>query len=219
MSTTKVVLSPTSTSVGSTVTVTVSGSGFDPSSAITIEYDKVALATNPALLTTDRSGSLPSTATFTVPSFSTLGSHTVSVTDASRKSFSANLTIISPPNGKKINQILSIAIFVALVVIGVLFTKEWQHAFIVALSGGALGGLAHEIVQSGGKFILPGTDESNNFCLGGLVGIIEGAVAGLLAYQGLLGTKAGVVVTMQLVVASIAGGFALKGIADAPNPT
>jgi len=217
MSTVKVALSPTSASVGSTVTI--SGSGFDSSSGITIKYDEVAMATNPASLTTDKSGSLPSNATFTVPTFSTLGSHTIYVTDASSHSSSASLTIKSPPNGKRLNQAVSFGIFAALVIIGVLFTKEWQHAFVVAVSAGALGGLAHEIVQSGGKFILPGTDESNNFCLGGLVGIIEGGVAGLLAYQGLLGTKAGVIVTMQLVVASIAGGFALKGISDAPNPT
>jgi hypothetical protein len=112
------------------------------------------------------------------------------------------------------NQIYSLILLAGLVVVGALFTSVWPHAFVVALSTGALGGLAHEIVQSQGKFMLPNTDDSGNFCLGGLVGVVEGAVAGLLAYQGLLGTAPGLHVTMQLILVSIVGGFAAKGVAD-----
>ena len=219
MGTIEVVLSPTSASVGSVVTI--SGSGFDSSSTITIKYDEIAMTTNPDPVTTDKSGSLPSKVTFTVPTFSTFGHHIVSVTDSSSHSTSATLLVTSAiklTNKHRASQAISFVIFASLIVIGVVFTHWWPHAFVVALSAGALGGLSHEIVQSGGKFILPTTDESNNFCLGGLVGIIEGGVAGLLAYQGLLGTGHGVLVSMQLVVTSIAGGFAVKGIADAPNP-
>jgi hypothetical protein len=115
------------------------------------------------------------------------------------------------------NQIVSVVVFAILIIIGALTTLVWPHGFIVALCAGALGGLAHEMVQSGGKFILPGT-EDHNFCLGGLVGMVEGGVAGLLTYQGLLGT-AGVTVSSKLVVTAIVAGFALKGIADAPNPS
>lgn len=65
--------------------------------------------------------------------------------------------------------------------------------------------------------ILPNTDEKGNSCLGRLVGIISGGTAGLLTYQGLLGT-APVTASTKLVVAALIAGLALKGIADAPNP-
>lgn len=116
------------------------------------------------------------------------------------------------------SQILSIFVFVSLIAIVWAFTSYFAaHAFLVAVSAGALGGLAHEIVQSGGKYILPNTDQKGNFCLGGLMGIITGGTAGLLTYQGLLGT-APVTVSMKLLVEALIAGLAVKGIADAPNP-
>ena len=219
MSAIQVDVFPKPASVGSTVTV--SGGGFDSSSTITIKYDEVIMTTNPPNVTTDKTGSLPSNVKFTVPSFSTFGSHLVSVTDANSHSSSVSLIVTPAVQQKKgitLTQVISFSIFGILVALGVVFTYLWPHAFVVGISAGALGGLSHEIVQSGGKFILPTTDESNNFCLGGLIGIIEGGISGLLVYQGLLGVHAGVSVSMQLIVAAIAGGFAVKGIADAANP-
>jgi len=115
-------------------------------------------------------------------------------------------------------RLLSAALVIALLIAGVFTTYVWQHALIVAISVGALGGLAHEIVQSGGKYILPNKDENGDFCLGGLVGIISGGTAGVLTYQGLLAT-APVTVSTKLVVTALIAGLAVKGIADAPNPT
>ncbi len=114
-------------------------------------------------------------------------------------------------------QALSIFAFATIFAIALVATYWLPHAFILAISAGALGGLAHEIVQSGGKYILPGTDEKGNFMLGGLIGIVTGGVAGLLMYQGLMGT-APVNVDMKLVVEALVAGLAVKGIADAPNP-
>ena len=115
------------------------------------------------------------------------------------------------------NQILSIVAVAFFIAVGLVTAYLWPHAFFVAISAGALGGLAHEIVQSGGKYILPTTDATGNFCLGGLIGIITGGIAGLLTYQGLLGTVS-VTVSAKLAVAALIAGLAVKGIADAPNP-
>ncbi len=115
-------------------------------------------------------------------------------------------------------QVLSISAFIALLVVALMAAYlSPPHAFILAITAGAIGGLAHEIVQSGGKYILPNSDDNGNFCLGGLIGIVTGGVAGLLMYQGLMGS-APVNIDMKPVVEALVAGIALKGIADAPNP-
>jgi hypothetical protein len=115
-------------------------------------------------------------------------------------------------------QILSIVTIILLIAFVVVFTKVWPHAFMVALLAGALGGLGHEMVQSQGTFILPNTDETGNFCLGGLIGIIIGGTAGLTTYQGLLGGSKEPTATTALIAAAILAGLAVKGIADSANP-
>lgn len=114
-------------------------------------------------------------------------------------------------------QVLSFVAFIAVLAIALAGYYVWQRPFIVAIFAGALGGLAHEIVQSGGKYVLPNSDEKGNFVLGGLIGIITGGVAGLLLYQGFLGTPP-IVVDAKLGVGALLAGLAVKGIADAPNP-
>ena len=119
-----------------------------------------------------------------------------------------------------INQAVSIAAIIFLIVLAILMIYKWPHAFVVAISAGALGGLAHEIGQSQGKYILPTTDNTGNFCLGGLIGIIAGGTAGLTTYQGLLGTGTTTAVApdARLVVAALLAGLAVKGVTDAANP-
>ncbi len=82
-------LSPTSGNFGSMVTV--SGSGFAASSAITATFGGSPLTlSGPA--TTDESGNIPSGVTFTVPD-SAAGGQLVTVTDASSNSGSATFTV------------------------------------------------------------------------------------------------------------------------------
>lgn len=113
-------------------------------------------------------------------------------------------------------QVTSIIAFIAVFAVAVVGYYWLVEPFIVAVAAGAIGGLAHEIVQSGGKYILPNCDERGNFVLGGLVGIVTGGVAGLLLFEGLLG--ASVAANPELVVGAFLAGLAVKGIADAPNP-
>jgi hypothetical protein len=118
----------------------------------------------------------------------------------------------------EIRQAISISALLTILCIALVGYYYWQRPFVVAVFGGALGGLFHEIIQSGGKYILPDLDESGNFVLGGLIGIITGGVAGLLLYEGLLGPGS-VVLDAKLAVGAIVAGLAVKGIADAPNPS
>jgi hypothetical protein len=93
-----------------------------------------------------------------------------------------------------------------------------------AVSVGAIGGLVHEIAQSKGTAFIPDTnntsssntkkDETTNggeSYLGGLIGIILGGAAGLVA---LSVSTAPTSVSTQMIATAFAAGVALKGIAD-----
>jgi hypothetical protein len=83
-----VTITPASGSVGSTVTI--SGSGFASSSALSVKFDGTLQTTNPSTVTSSSSGTF--TCTFIVPS-SVAGAHTIQVTDGSSNSATAVYTI------------------------------------------------------------------------------------------------------------------------------
>jgi hypothetical protein len=56
----------------------------------------------------------------------------------------------------------------------------------------------------------------HNFCLGGLFGIIEGGVAGIVNVSRTTGKRGGNS-EFEVSCRSNRSGFAVKGIADAPN--
>ncbi len=113
-------------------------------------------------------------------------------------------------------QIASVITLVVIIVLAVLF-YETKYALPMVVFAGAIGGLMHEIVQSQGKYIVPTTDSTGNFCLGGLIGVITGAVAGFILYSGFSATSA-VSVSGWLFTEAFLAGLAAKGVADAVNP-
>src|SRR5438445_214356 len=86
-------LNPSSGTVGTAVTVT--GTSFHSNSTITIRYDGSTVNTTPSVLTTNSGGNF--TGSFTVPSISSLGSHTVNATDAAAASSTAQFTVTAGP--------------------------------------------------------------------------------------------------------------------------
>jgi len=86
----------------------------------------------------------------------------------------------------------------------------------LAVSVGALGGLAHEIAQSGGKVAFFHRYE-DGFYLGSVAGLILGAVAGLLVVRGLvLGNPLPPTITpAQIAYDVFTAGLALKGVTEA----
>jgi hypothetical protein len=82
----RIILTPTSGAVGTPVTVT--GTNFDPSSSVTIEFDTNTLTT----VTTDSNGDFD--AVFEVPLSASSGPHTVRASDGSNSS-SATFTVTS----------------------------------------------------------------------------------------------------------------------------
>lgn len=109
--------------------------------------------------------------------------------------------------------IATVAIGVALAFVAY-FSARQQAWIAIALSVGALGGLVHEIAQSGGK-ILFFERKLDGMYLGSLAGAVLGAVAGLLAVRGLIIDPAAAPSATQLVYEALIAGIALKGITEA----
>jgi hypothetical protein len=84
----------------------------------------------------------------------------------------------------------------------------------LAVSVGGLGGLVHEIAQSGGK-ILFFERKLDGFYLGGLAGVVLGAAAGMLAIRGFLVDPNVPVNTFELIYEAFLAGMALKGVTEA----
>jgi hypothetical protein len=86
----------------------------------------------------------------------------------------------------------------------------------LAASVGALGGLVHEIAQSGGKVAFFQRYQ-DGFYLGSVAGMILGAVAGLLVVRGLVvGTPPPTPMPpSQIAYEVFTAGLALKGVAEA----
>lgn len=84
-----VAIAPTSVVSGATVSVTLSG--WDPAKELTLAFDTTSFAT----VTTDATGA--ATASFTVPTATTLGNHSISATTARATTGSASLTVTAPP--------------------------------------------------------------------------------------------------------------------------
>ncbi len=84
-----ITLSPTSGSVGSTVTV--SGYGFAGSEYVAITYNGATIVTNPTSVLTNSSGYF--NASFSIPTGQTAGSKIVTVTDASANTASTTFTV------------------------------------------------------------------------------------------------------------------------------
>lgn len=118
--------------------------------------------------------------------------------------------------------------FIATTVIAVMAAWAGSAGSVLwtAVTVGAIGGLVHEIAQSKGTAFFPdtdnkadtdnksdakkGTSKSESY-LGGLIGIILGGAAGLVA---LSVSPTPTIVTTQMIATAFAAGVALKGIAD-----
>lgn len=89
-----------------------------------------------------------------------------------------------------------------------------QWALYLAATVGALGGLAHEFAQSGGK-ILFFSKKADGFYLGSVAGMVLGAVAGILVARVLFSDPHPTMTAAQLSYEAFIAGLGLKGVAEA----
>lgn len=121
--------------------------------------------------------------------------------------------------------VMTLLIGVGLAVLATISTQQVAHTptsswvLWLAVAVGGLGGLAHEVAQSGGK-ILFFERRLDGFYIGSLGGVILGAVAGLLAARGFVVNPSTVATAAQpgpipLIFEIFFAGLALKGITEA----
>lgn len=100
--------------------------------------------------------------------------------------------------------------------LAVLASLSAQRGWLIwlAVSVGGLGGLAHEIAQSGGKIFFF-ERKLDGIYIGTLAGAVLGAVAGLLAIRGLIVNPEGQLNVTQLIYEAFIAGMAMKGVTEA----
>lgn len=84
----------------------------------------------------------------------------------------------------------------------------------LAATVGALGGLAHEIAQSGGK-IAVFSMKADGFYLGSVAGMILGAVSGIMVARVLFSNPPTTITAAQLSYEAFIAGLGLKGVIEA----
>src|SRR2546425_7537453 len=98
------------------------------------------------------------------------------------------------------------------VLAGVSAQQHW--VLWLAVSVGGLGGLVHELAQSGGK-ILFFQKAADGLYLGSVAGMVLGSVAGLLVVRGHLTGGTADENMVQLAYEVFTAGLALKGVVEA----
>jgi hypothetical protein len=102
--------------------------------------------------------------------------------------------------------------------VGAVLSMQSHAVLGLAVSVGALGGLAHEIVQSGGKIMFFQRREDGVY-LGSIAGMALGTVAGVLVVRSQLPAVTGVDATSalmtELAYEIFLAGLALKGVSEA----
>lgn len=100
--------------------------------------------------------------------------------------------------------------------LGILASVSAERSWTIwlAVSVGGLGGLVHEIAQSGGKIFFF-ERKLDGIYIGALAGTILGAVAGLLAIHGFLINHAAPLNPTELIYEAFIAGMALKGVTEA----
>ena len=109
------------------------------------------------------------------------------------------------------------------VLLAVLAWASFHNTWVLwlAVSVGGLGGLVHEIAQSGGEIAFF-EKKADGFYLGSLAGVVLGAVAGMLVVRGHLPSVTETALSIsktQLAYEVFTAGLALKGVTEAASGT
>ena len=103
-----------------------------------------------------------------------------------------------------------------------IITASWsynQNAFVLAISLGCVGGLMHELAQSGGK-VLFFTKKDDGLYLGSVSGMMLGGISGVMAVHAIPAPQTGQELFFQnLAYETFMAGLGLKGLVEAAAGT
>jgi hypothetical protein len=108
---------------------------------------------------------------------------------------------------------ITLVVFV-LAISGGIYGILHPNPILVGLLLGIAGGIAHEIVQSGGKVLIPKRVAGGDLNLGTLSGAVLGIVSGFLVLHGVDLTKLAGNDMLNIAFEALTAGLALKGVAD-----
>lgn len=108
---------------------------------------------------------------------------------------------------------ITLGLFAAVLLAGIRFIL-YPNPIAVALLFGITGGIAHEIVQSGGTVLVPKPVDGGDVNLGTLTGAVLGVVSGFLVLHGVDLSVLTTSSMLTIAFEALTAGLALKGIAD-----
>ncbi len=111
-------------------------------------------------------------------------------------------------------SIITTLVFVPLLAILAGVSAHYQWWLVLAASMGGLGGIFHEIAQSGGRILFFQRNKDGVY-LGSAAGIALGAVAGILVIKSNITGGVPLVSTFDLLFNTFVAGLAFKGVTEA----
>ncbi len=178
-----ITLSSDNGNLGASITVT--GSNFNPNSAITIKFDTTVLPTTPATITTTSSGTF--TAAILIPLTATAGAHPITAIDASGRVGSATFSVaqggtitLMPTNGVTGTEVKIVgSSFTANTQVQIKFGKitvATNPTALIAGNDGSVQGIFYTPVGiTAGKYVVVATDAAGK--IGTAVFTILGAIS------------------------------------------
>jgi len=116
-------------------------------------------------------------------------------------------------HGEKYSLVATLVLIPFLAVLGAV-SAHYQWWMLLAACMGGLGGMAHEIAQSGGRILFFQSNKDGVY-LGSIAGVVLGAIAGILVVKGDITGDVLSISTFQLTFDTFVAGLAFKGVAEA----
>ncbi len=114
---------------------------------------------------------------------------------------------------EKYYVLITLGAVVALVVLAFI-SAHYNLLFWLGVSVGGIGGLFHELFQSGGTILFP-EKKDDGLYIGSIVGLGLGALAGIITVKGYLLNPALAYNNYYVTIEILMSGLALKGVGEA----
>jgi len=109
-------------------------------------------------------------------------------------------------------SVMATAVLAVVALVSASVAYAWSSTFVLAFALGSIGGLVHELFQSGGK-ILFFVKKEDGLYMGALAGMVLGGVSGIIAARSIMPVDAAQL--QSLAYDTFLAGVGMKGLAEA----